>query len=146
MISRRATFAVAAVMSAVAASAVLAQDPVAEREKLMKEWGQASRPVGAMLKGSQPFDLALVQAALDSYAKHAAVMPTLFPAGSGGGKTEALPTVWSQNAEFNALFAKFGADATAAKASITDEASFKANIPDVIRTCGTCHQTFRAKT
>ncbi|MDR6954373.1 cytochrome c556 [Ancylobacter sp. 3268] len=145
MMSRKAAFAVAAVISAVAATSVLAQDPIAEREKLMKEWGQATRPVGAMLKGSQPFDLAAVQAALDSYAKHAATMPSLFPAGSGGGTTEALPAVWTQNAEFNALFVKFGADAAAARAAITDEASFKANFPDVVRTCGTCHQTFRAK-
>ncbi|MBS7546060.1 c-type cytochrome [Ancylobacter oerskovii] len=145
MMSRKAAFAVAAVVSAIAATSVLAQDPVAEREKLMKEWGQVTRPVGAMLKGSQPFDLAAVQAALDSYAKNAAALPALFPAGSDGGKTEALPAVWTKNAEFNALFVKFGADATAARAAITDEASFKANIPDVIRTCGTCHQTFRAK-
>ncbi|GLK82558.1 c-type cytochrome [Ancylobacter defluvii] len=145
MMSRKAAFAVAAVISAVAATSVLAQDPIAEREKLMKEWGQATRPVGAMLKGSQPFDLTAVQAALDIYAKHAATMPALFPAGSDGGKTEALPAVWTQNAEFNALFVKFGADATAARAAITDEASFKANFPDVVRTCGTCHQTFRAK-
>ncbi|GAB4065646.1 cytochrome c [Ancylobacter sonchi] len=145
MMSRKAAFAVAAAISAVAATSVLAQDPIAEREKLMKEWGQVTRPVGAMLKGSQPFDLATVQTALDSYATHAATMPALFPEGSGGGKTEALPAVWTQNAEFKALFVKFGADATAAKAAITDEASFKANFPDVVRTCGTCHQTFRAK-
>ena len=144
MPSLKATVTVAAVMSAVAVTTVLAQDPITEREKLMKEWGQATRPVGAMLQGKASFDLTTVQASLDAYAKHAAVMPSLFPEGSQG-KSDALPTVWSQNAEFKALFAKFGADANAAKAAITDEASFKANFPGVVRNCGTCHDTFRAK-
>lgn len=150
MLSLRATFTVAAVMSAVAATTVLAQSPsaqdlVAQREGLMKEWGKATRPVGAMLQGKASFDLAIVQAALDSYARHAAVFPSLFPPGSDAGKTEALPAVWSKSEEFKALFAKFGADATAARAAITDEASFKANFPAVVRGCGTCHDGFRQK-
>ena len=145
MPSRRAIFTVAAILSsAVAATTVFAQDPIAEREKLMKEWGQATRPVGAMLQGKASFDLATVQTALDSYVKNAAVLPTLFPEGSQA-KTDALPAVWSRNDEFKALFAKFGTDAAAAKAAITDEASFKANFPGVVQSCGTCHDSFRQK-
>lgn len=137
--------AVAVVSMATCATAVFAQsDVIKQREDLMKEWGRATRPVGAMLQGKAPFELAPVQAALDVYAKHAAVFPTLFPEGSQAG-SDALPTVWSQSAEFKALFVKFEADAKAARASITDEASFKANFPAVVRSCGTCHDTYRAK-
>jgi cytochrome c556 len=137
--------AVAAVSVATCATAVFAQsDVVKQREALLKQWGQATRPVGAMLQGKSPFELAPVQAALDLYVKNAAVLPTLFPEGSQEG-SNALPTVWSKNAEFKALFAKIGADAAAARAAITDEASFKANFPAVVRNCGTCHDTFRAK-
>lgn len=134
----------AAAFSVAAATSVLAQDPVAEREKLMKEWGQLTRPAGAMLQGKASFDLATVQKALDAYVAHAETLPALFPAGSQA-KSDALPSVWEKKGEFDALFVKFGTDAKAAKAAITDEASFKANFPGVVRNCGACHDSFRAK-
>lgn len=141
---RLAAFA-AALCAVTATTAVLAQDPVAEREKMMKEWGQLTKPVGAMLQGKAEFDLPTVQKALDSYIAHSATFPSLFPAGSGAGKTDALPAVWERNDEFRALFAKMGTDATAARAAITDAATFKANFPTVVKNCGTCHDSFRKK-
>ncbi|MBB3772833.1 cytochrome c556 [Angulomicrobium tetraedrale] len=136
----------AAFASALAATAVMAQsDVIAQREALMKEFGRATRPVGGMLRGGTPFDLAAVQSALDVYARNAKALVPLFPEGSGGGETEALPSIWQKKAEFDGLFDKFAADATAARAAITDEASFKAIFPGVIRTCGTCHDSFRKK-
>lgn len=117
---------------------------VEEREGLFKAMGREARPVGAMLKGEAAFDLPKVQAALDLFIKNAQVLPTLFPAGSQQG-SDALPTVWERNDEFKALFAKLGEEATKARAAITDEASLKANFPNVVRACGTCHQTFRQK-
>lgn len=145
--NRRWAVAVAAVsFSAIAATAVVAQsDVIKQRQTLLKQFGDVTKPVGGMLRGSVPFDLATVQAALDIYAKNAKVLPTLFPVGSDTGDTEALPTVWSKNAEFVALYAKLGSDATAARTAITDEASFKANFPGVVKNCGTCHDTFRKK-
>lgn len=144
---RRLTAALAAGMiSAVAATAVMAQaDVIKERQTLLKEFGNVTKPVGGMLRGNVPFDLAQVQAALDTYAKNAKVLPTLFPAGSDTGDTEALPAVWADKADFDARFAKLAADATAARAAITDEASFKANFPGVVRNCGGCHDTYRQK-
>lgn len=143
--SRRILVIAAAFATAVAATAVMAQaEVVKQREALMKELGNATKPVGGMLRGSVPFDLATVQAALDTYAKNAKALPVLFPAGSGEG-SDALPTIWERKAEFDGLFVKLAADATAARAAITDEASFKANFPGVIRTCGTCHDSFRKK-
>lgn len=146
--SRRLTIAAAiAMFSALAATAVVAQpDVIKERQALLKEFGSVTRPVAGMLRGQAPFDLATVQTALDAYAKNAKALPALFPEGSGPGPdTEALPAVWQKKAEFDALFGKLASDATAARAAITDEASFKANFPGVIRTCGTCHDTFRQK-
>lgn len=146
--SRRLTIAAAiAIFTAVATTAVVAQsDVVKERQSLLKEFGNVTKPVGGMLRGNTPFDLAAVQSALDTYVKNAKVLPTLFPQGSGPGPdTEALETVWTKTPEFEALFAKLGSDAAAARVAITDEASFKANFPGVIRTCGTCHDTFRQK-
>lgn len=145
---RRLTAALAAgIITAIAATAVTAQaDVVKERQALLKQFGDATKPIGGMLRGSVPFDLAQVQAALDLYVKDAKVLPTLFPAGSDSDPdSEALPAIWTNKADFDARFAKLGTDAAAARAAITDEASFKASFPGVIRNCGGCHDTYRQK-
>lgn len=144
---RRLTAALAAgIITAIAATAVTAQaDVIKERQALLKQFGDATKPIGGMLRGSVPFDLAQVQAALDLYVKDAKVLPTLFPAGSGTGDTEALPAIWTNKADFDARFVKLGTDAAAARAAITDEASFKASFPGVVRNCGGCHDTYRQK-
>ncbi|TSJ63232.1 cytochrome c [Starkeya sp. 3C] len=145
---RRLTAATAVAMFAVvAATAVVAQsDVVKQRQAVLKEFGTLTRPVGGMLRGSAAFDLAAVQAALDAYIKGAKALPGLFPEGSGPGPdTDALAAVWKDKADFDARFARFEADATAARAAITDEASFKANMPGVLRSCGGCHDVYRQK-
>ena len=143
---RRLTVALAAGMiTAIAATMAMAQaDVVKERQTLLKQFGDLTKPAGGMLRGSVPFDLAQVQAALDAYVKNTKVLPTLFPAGSGAG-SDALPAIWTNKADFDARFAKLGADAAAARVAITDEASFKATFPGVIRNCGGCHDTYRQK-
>ncbi|WP_371346671.1 cytochrome c [Ancylobacter sp. IITR112] len=145
---RRLTVALAAGMiTAFAASLAVAQtDVVKERQALLKQFGDVTKPVGGMLRGSVPFDLAQVQAALEIYVKNAKVLPGLFPAGSDSDPdSDALPAIWSNKADFDARFAELGTDAAAARAAITDEASFKANFPGVIRNCGACHDNYRQK-
>ena len=129
-----------------ASAALAVSAPIAERQKLMDNNGDATKVVFPMFKGAAPFDQAKVQAALNTYIAAAKGMPALFPDDSKtGAKTAALPAIWENKADFEAKFAKFGADATAALASIKDEASFKANFPAILKNCGDCHQTYRAK-
>ena len=134
-------------IAVVAAGAAFAESAsIAERKALFKEMGKASGPVGAMLQGKAPFDLAPVQAALTLYVDHAGKLKELFPDDSKeGGKTEAKAEIWANKAEFTALFDKFAADSTAAGKSIVDEASFKAEMGKVFGNCGTCHEKFKAK-
>jgi cytochrome c556 len=130
---------------ALSAGAVLADgDAIAKRRALMKDNGAATKTVVEMLKGA-PFNLAAVQAALKTYGAAAAQAPADFPDDSKTGDTSALPAIWDNKADFNARFAKFGQDAAAAAAGITDEASFKAQIPAVLKNCGGCHELYRAK-
>jgi cytochrome c556 len=122
-----------------------ADDPIHARRELMKANGAATKPIVPMLKGAAPFDLAKAQAALKQYIETADKAPALFPDGSDKGKTNALPAIWKNKADFEARFAKLGADSKAALAAIKDEASFKANMPAIFKNCGGCHENYRAK-
>jgi cytochrome c556 len=135
-------FALAAVVTASAATS----DPIAERQKILKSFGEATKPVAAMLKGQEAFDLAKVEGALKTYVDGTKALPRLFPDNSKTGeKTEALPRIWEEKPRFEAIFTKFGSDAAAASTAITDEASFKANIGKVLGNCKACHDDFREK-
>ena len=137
---------VAGLAIALSAGAVFAQDVIAQRRDIMKGVGAATRDPGAMLKGEQPFDLDKVQKSLAAYQDSAKKMPGLYPADSKtGGETSAAPKIWEDPAGFKAAFDKFGADAAAAAAAIKDEASFKANFPNVLKNCGSCHESYRVK-
>ena len=102
-------------------------------------------PVGKMMKGEAPFDLAKVKAALATFQSGAPKLKDMFPDNSRTGKTEASPRIWDEKARFAALFDKLAADAKAADAAITDEASFKTNFGKVFGDCKACHDDFRIK-
>lgn len=126
-------------------TAAIAQSNIVEqRQDLMKQFGAQSRTIAGMLRGQAPFDLAQAQAALKTVSDAAKKLPPLFPESTKGAeKTDALPTVWESKAEFDKLFASLDAASQTALATITDEASFKAEMPKVLQNCGTCHKTYR---
>ena len=143
---KRLTIAIltAAALTAVGAGTLVAQNnPIAQRQTLLKEFGAVSREPGQMLRREAAFDLAKVKTALETYSRHAKVLPTLFPAGSFTGETAALPKIDENRADFVAIFGRLDQAATAALASITDEATFRANMGNVLRVCGQCHDTYR---
>jgi cytochrome c556 len=98
-----------------------------------------------MLRGEQPFDLATVQAALKVFAEGAPKLPALFPNDSQTGDTKALPVIWQEQDKFKAIFTKLESDSKAAMTAITNEATFKTEMPKVLGNCGTCHTTYRAR-
>jgi cytochrome c556 len=136
---------------AVGVTAVVAQaDSIRARKDAMKAVGEATKPIGAMMKGEMPYDNAKAQEALKVYAMAAKSyhegFDKLFPANSKeGGDTTAAPKIWEDTATFKAGLAKFAADATAAQAVVKDEASFKAEFGKVMGNCKNCHDTFRVK-
>jgi cytochrome c556 len=135
---------IAAALVAGGVSVAVAQgDAIAQRKELMKATGAATGPIGPMLRGEQPFDLARVQASLDVYIRTAKAAPALFPAGSDAGDTRTLPAAFAEKDKFNGIFAAWDSAATAAKASITNEATFKTEMPKVLAQCGACHQPYR---
>jgi cytochrome c556 len=127
------------------ATAAFAQGNLIEQRKgLLKEMGGASRPVGAMLKGEAPFNAAQVKAFADVVSKNSKLLPALFPAGSYTGDTTASPKIGEEKAKFDALFADMD-KAAVTLASVTDEAVFKVQAGALLKSCGTCHETYRIK-
>lgn len=133
--------------TALAAYAAVAQvDAIATRKSVMKGVGDQTKVGGAMAKGEAPYDQAKAQAMFTTYVEASDKMPNLFPDNSKtGGETAALPAIWEKMDDVKARFAKLGADAKAALASVKDLDSFKATFSAITKNCGGCHETYRAK-
>ena len=132
---------------ALGVTAAIAQSNVVEqRQALMKEMGAQTRPLGGMLRGQEPFDLAKVQSGLKVFVENPKKFVTLFPESSKNAeKTEALPTIWENKAKFDSIGMKLSTDAQTALTTIKDEATLKTELPMVLQNCGACHNEFRKK-
>src|SRR5262252_682504 len=134
-------------MFAFGATALVAQsDPIAARKALMKANGDQSKVATDMLEAKQPFDLATAKKVFAIFAEAGDKAPALFPdTAKTGGDTAALPAIWENKADFNAKLAKLSADSKAAGAAVKDADSFKAQVTEVRKNCGGCHNTYRKK-
>lgn len=134
-----------AVVSVVAlgATTVWAQnlEAIKQRREVMKAMANAGTPNFNMMKGQAPFDLAKVQAGLKVYQDEAPKLKGLFPDDSKtGGDTDAPAKIWQAKPEFNAAIETFVSIAKTAASGIKDEATFKAQYPKVVASCGGCHK------
>jgi cytochrome c556 len=130
---------------AVAASVALAQNGavIAQRKEAMKAIGNAVKATGAMAKGDAPFNAETVKASLQTIEETANKVKNLFTDDSKTGDTNALPVAFEKKADLTERFDKLAADAKAAAQAITNEASFKAQWPMVVKNCGGCHKEYR---
>ena len=71
----------------------------------------------------------------------------LFPKGSTGPTSRALPSVWTNNADFVAKANAFGDSAAELKrlSDAGDQAGFKAQAAVVADGCNSCHSLYRAQ-
>jgi cytochrome c556 len=140
----RGVFAVSVL--ALGITAVLAQqDPIAARKAVMKANGEQAAIGAKMARGEEPFALDKAKKIFATYQEvdkaHA-----FFPETSKtGGDTAALPAIWENKADFDARLTKLAAESKAAEAAVTDLDSFKAQFTEVVKNCGGCHQTYRAR-
>jgi cytochrome c556 len=128
------------------ATAVIAQsDPIAARKALMKENGNQARIAREMIEGKQPFNLDAAKKVLANFGETAEKGKNLWPDSSKAGDTAALPAVWENKADFDAKMVKFSTEAKAAVGKVTDLDSFKAQMGEVGKNCGGCHQPYRKR-
>lgn len=140
---RRLVLAITLVAVAAGVTAAVAQnaDAIKQRREAMRVIARAGAEPFKMNRGEAPFNLALVQGVLKAIEDNAPKFKAAFPDDSKTGPTDASAKVWESRAEFNAIIDKWVADAKAAAVAIKDEASFKAEYPKLVQTCGNCHGT-----
>ena len=119
-------------------------DVVKERQENRKQAGAAMRAIKAIVDAKGPTAGAVEQAAKLKTLEAAFIK--MFPPGSDKD-TKALPVVWTDWAGFQAASKASDAayDKLAAAAGSGDQAALAAAFADVGKTCGACHDKFRAK-
>ena len=130
---------------AVATAAVAADDPIANRQAIMKNVGAATGVLGKMAKGEMEFDALAAQMALRVINTSSYGYGELFPAGSEtGGNTEAKDTIWSDMDGFQAAIVKFQVDTAAAVAAPpAAQADLGPILGSIGANCGACHKAYR---
>ncbi|PWT85465.1 MAG: cytochrome C prime [Proteobacteria bacterium] len=122
-------------------------DPIAARKALMKANGDQLKIGSEMAEGKRPFNLDDAKKMFATFVNAGEKAPALFPdTAKAGGDTAALPAIWENKADFEAKLAKFAAEAKAALAATTDLDTFKAQIVEIRKNCGGCHQPYRKRT
>jgi len=136
----------AGVTLAIGITTVLAQgDPIAERRRIMKNVGAATRTGTQFVKGEAPFDLGKAKEVLQVYAEAAGKTHEYFPDTSKtDGETTASPKIWENQEDFRARFDAWAKDIE--KAETKDLDTFKASFTALTKSCGSCHQAYRIKT
>jgi cytochrome c556 len=133
------------------ATTVLAQQKpevlVKQRQAAMTLIGKYFGPLGAMAQGKAPYDAA-VAARNAGYLNALSEMPWDGFNASTKDTTEkhrALPAIYENEAKFKEAADRFRTAVTKLQPAAKDEAAFKAAAGEVAKTCGACHNDFRAK-
>jgi cytochrome c556 len=148
---RSALAAVVAVALGVAAGAALAQAKpeqlVKQRQAVMTLQGKYYGPMAAMAQGKVPYNADVVR-------RNAAFLDNLsrmawdgFDPATKDVKSATLPAVYEQSAKFKEAAARLENEAHKLYevSRSGDEAAVKAQIGAVGKSCGACHESFRAK-
>lgn len=120
-------------------------DVIKQRQDNRKQAAAAMRAIKGIIDAKGDAKTAVPQAAKLKELENAFVK--MFPAGSDKGETKALPAIWTDMKGFEAASAASNAayDKLAAAAGSGDLAALTAAFADTGKTCGACHDKFRAK-
>jgi len=114
--------------------------PIRERHELMEEMGKQAKLLNGKLKAG---DTAGVAPPAEAMARLAARIAGLFPPGSTDPRSRAKPEIWQKRDEFKTLASELETSAAALAVAAKAKADVQALAAKVMRTCKTCHDTFR---
>lgn len=114
---------------------------VKARMDLMMQIGEATGSIVKMAKGELPFDAAAAQRAQQVLIEASGRISVAFEANETDPKSEALPVIWQDWAQF---VAKSEAMAAAAASMQLDTlGNLRSSVPALGKSCGGCHEAFR---
>ena len=120
------------------------QNPaVLARMDAMKAIGDATKVLGEMAKGATAFDAATAQAAAAEIAAHAAETPALFEAPETDAKSEALPGIWDDFADFTAKAKDLEGLAGDLATGLDSPEPLRAGLGQLGDACKACHTEYR---
>ncbi len=137
--------AAATVLAGMAFGSVVAADGTHDsRIAMMKKIGGAAGALGAIAKGSKPYDADAVKTALTTIAETAKAFPDEFGPNSDKSDAEVNPKLWDNIDDFKSKAAKLSSDAETALATLpADQAGVGAALKAIGGNCGACHQAYR---
>ncbi len=143
------TALVACLLVAVAPARATAQDPTPAmeyRQTIMSSLGAHRGALTAILNEDVPHEGHVLGHAL-SLRQLSVMASDIFPEGSHGEGSRALPAIWEDAAGFGEALTAFqsAADALAEAAQAGDMAAVGEAAAGFGRTCGGCHRPFRAR-
>ena len=109
----------------------------------MVELGAGLKVLGNMAKGTLAFDADQARAAAAAIAAAAAETPALFEAQEDDPKSEALPAIWTNFADFTAKAEALEAAANAAASNISSVEDIRAALGAIGGECRSCHTAYR---
>jgi len=151
MMKRLMTAALAIALGAVVMQGAYAQAKpevlVKQRQAAMTLLGKYFGPMAAMAQGKAPYNASVVQRNA-GFVDNLSRMPwDGFAASTRGEKTRALPAVYDNAAKFEQAATRMQNEASklVAVSRSGDEATVKAQIGALGKSCGACHDDFRRK-
>lgn len=128
-----------------AATQESAGNPVQERMDLMDAIGDDTRQINRLTRDPDRFDPAEVARLADAMSERAARLTDLFPEGSGGEPSAALPSVWERWQDFVATARRLelGARELAEIAQGGDRETTRRSFIEMTGACRDCHEVFR---
>lgn len=111
------------------------------REGVMKAIGGHMSSISAIMRGQTHADNLTVHA--QSLAALSKIVPTVFPEGSGVGKSEALAAVWENPAEFKQATEKLVSAARDFAAAAESGENIGQALRGLGQSCKGCHDDFR---
>jgi cytochrome c556 len=105
------------------------------------------RPLGAMVKGEQPYNKELFvknAAIIESLSR---IVPDAFQQETDKGDTRAKPEIWSDPARFKQALERFQSEA-ARMSEVAKTGNFdqiRVQYGALSKSCGNCHDNFRSK-
>ena len=114
---------------------------VKARMQGMSEIGAGMKVIGQMAQGKTEFDQAAAEAALATIRAQSAMVTTLFQANETDPKSEALPAIWANWADFQAKAQAMQAAADGASAQ--DVNALRQSLGALGGTCKSCHSQYR---